>query len=118
MPVVREAQVDFWEIQPGLRGKVLAVGERAMMLYGVLEEGASFPEHSHPHEQIGLCLKGKAEFKIGDEVEFVEEGCSYCVPPNAPHYVRNVGVGKFIFAEVFVPLREDLLERRFGYLKR
>ncbi|MEM3793522.1 MAG: cupin domain-containing protein [Candidatus Bathyarchaeia archaeon] len=118
MPVVREWEVDFWEVQPGLRGKVLAVGERSMMLYGVLERGASFPEHSHPHEQIGFCLKGRAEFKIGEGIELVEEGSSYWIPPNAPHYVRNVGEGDFVFVEVFTPLREDLLGRRFGYLRR
>jgi quercetin dioxygenase-like cupin family protein len=118
MPVVGEDRADFWEIQPGLRGKVLAVGERVMMLYGVLERGASFPEHSHPHEQIGFCLKGRAEFEIGGRVELVGERCAYYIPPNSPHRIKNVGEGEFVFVEVFSPLREDLLERRFGYLKR
>ncbi len=116
MSVVREREVDFWEVQPGLRGKVLAIGERSMMLYGVLEEGASFPEHSHPHEQIGFCLRGRAEFKIGEEIELVEEGSSYWIPPNSPHYVKNAGRGEFV--EVFTPLREDLLRRGFDYLRR
>jgi quercetin dioxygenase-like cupin family protein len=38
-------------------------------------------EHSHPHEQMGICLKGKAEFIAGEEKKMVEEGMLYWTEP-------------------------------------
>jgi len=35
------------------------------------------PEHSHPHQQMGTCLKGKAEITSTGERSIVDEGVFY-----------------------------------------
>ncbi|MBW1774428.1 MAG: cupin domain-containing protein [Deltaproteobacteria bacterium] len=46
---------------------------------------SSFPLHSHPHEQMGLCLQGEAVFTIDGEEYVVGKGEVYTIPPNVQH---------------------------------
>lgn len=91
-------------------GKVLLSGERLMLFLVEIKPGGVVPEHSHPHEQMGLCLRGKAEFKTGNEVALVEAGMAYRFPSNEKHSVKVVGDKAAIFLDVFSPPREDYLK--------
>ncbi len=41
--------------------------EKMLLSLVDLAPGSIVEEHSHPHEQVGMLLKGKAIFFIGDE---------------------------------------------------
>ena len=95
----------------GVRGKVLLSGERLMFFLVEIEAGEMVPEHSHPHEQMGICLEGEAEFKGEGESVIVREGMAYFINSNEKHSVKVVGKKKGVFLDVFSPPREDYLEK-------
>lgn len=63
-------------------------------------------EHSHPHEQMGMWLAGKAVFTIGDEQRTVQAGDIYRIPGNIKHKVEVLEqAAKAI--DIFSPPREE-----------
>jgi quercetin dioxygenase-like cupin family protein len=83
-----------------------AYGENVMMAYVNIEANTVLPEHSHPHEQMGMFLEGEAEFTIGDEKRMVKPGMAYLVPSNVKHKV--VTFDKPVLAlDIFSPVREE-----------
>ncbi|RZL91932.1 MAG: cupin domain-containing protein [Variovorax sp.] len=46
-------------------------------------EGAK--EHSHPHEQIAICLSGRSRVTLGAETFEIRPGQAVLIPPNVPH---------------------------------
>ncbi len=81
-------------------------GEKLMLSYLEMQEGAEIPLHSHPHEQGGILLKGRMQLTIGDETRVVEPGAMYLIPSNVPHRAVPVG-GPVVVLDVFSPIRED-----------
>lgn len=63
-------------------------------------EGAS--EHSHPHEQITIILKGKSRVTIDGEVFIVGEGEAVHFPPNVRHRVEILEDSEVISAKSMV----------------
>ena len=63
-------------------------------------EGAN--EHSHPHEQITIILKGKSRVTIAGEVFIVGEGDAVHFPPNVPHKVEVLEDSEVISAKSIV----------------
>ena len=51
---------------------------------------ALVPTHSHPHEQGGMILEGRAVFTIGGEEKTMGPGDIYFVPGNVRHKVSNI----------------------------
>jgi quercetin dioxygenase-like cupin family protein len=95
----------------GVTGKILLWSERLMFFLVEIEVGEVVPEHSHPHEQMGICLRGEAEFRgVGDSV-VVREGMTYVISSNEKHGVKVIGTEKGLFLDVFSPPREDYLEK-------
>jgi quercetin dioxygenase-like cupin family protein len=80
-----------------------------MMLSHVrLEPGSVVEEHSHPHEQVGMVLEGRAHFYIGNEDRVLGPGDMYRIPGGIPH--RVVALGEPVRAlDIFAPIREDYL---------
>jgi len=109
MKVVSKEDVKGFPILQKVVGRVLLSGERLMFLLAEIEPDGFVPEHSHPHEQMGICLKGKAEFKAGDKTAIVKAGMAYWFPPNEKHGVKVIGDEKGVFLDVFSPPREDYL---------
>ena len=100
-----------------IKSEIVFSGRKLMFLLVDLMPGQIVPEHRHPHEQMGLCLKGKAEF-ISNENRFrVEAGMFYWMKPNEPHSVKVVEESTFL--DVFSPRREDYLAltKRRAHLK-
>jgi quercetin dioxygenase-like cupin family protein len=84
------------------------VCEKMMMSLVAMEPGAVVEEHSHPHEQVGMVLQGKAIFYIGGEQKTLEAGDTFRIPGNVPH--RVVVLDQPVKAlDVFYPIREDYL---------
>ena len=52
-------------ICPGLKRRTIALGEKMMQVYVILDAGARMPEHSHHHEQRATRLNGTHRSDIG-----------------------------------------------------
>jgi unsaturated pyranuronate lyase len=81
-------------------------GERSMLNRVELEPGATVALHSHPHEQLGLMLRGSMTMTIGDEQREIHEGHAYLVPPGVTHGA-TAGTAGAVVLDVFAPVRED-----------
>jgi quercetin dioxygenase-like cupin family protein len=71
-----------------------------------IREGSSFPEHSHPHEQIAYLLEGKFELTLEGEVNILTPGSLVIIPSNVPH--EGKALLDCHLVDVFCPVREDL----------
>lgn len=111
MKVVRAEDIEDIPLFGNVSGKVIFSSERVMFLLVKIEPREIVPEHSHPHEQMGICLKGRAEFSSGEESRIVEEGTFYWIKPGEKHSVKPLGDETCIFLDVFNPPREDYLEK-------
>lgn len=113
MSVIQLDENNLWTTFPNSKGMVLAHGERLTMYYIEYEPNMTFPEHSHPQEQVGYCIKGEGEFGIGDKVYKIMPGCGYHIPSNVVHYEKNTGNTPLICVDIFNPVREDLFGTYF-----
>ena len=85
---------------------VTCAAEKMMLSYVELQPGSVVAEHSHPHEQVGMVLEGRARFFIGDEEKVLSKGDMYRVPGNVKH--RVVALEELVKAlDIFYPIRED-----------
>lgn len=99
-----------WEpAEPGVKRKIFPPGDSIMMMEVHFEEGAEGYEHSHPHEQLTYCLRGKFEFIIDGEKHIVNPRETIFIPGGAKHGARALEAGAII--DTFTPLRNDLLKR-------
>ncbi len=80
--------------------------EKMMMSYVELQPGSIVAEHSHPHEQVGMMLEGRARFFIGGEEKILGKGDMYRIPGNVKH--RVVALEEIVkVLDIFEPIRED-----------
>lgn len=63
-------------------------------------------EHSHPHEQMGIMVKGRAIFTVGGESRTLGPGDLYRIPSNVRHKVVALEEPVTAF-DVFSPTRDD-----------
>ncbi|WP_309120678.1 cupin domain-containing protein [Paenibacillus sp.] len=104
------ANTGEWEnAEPGVKRKIFGPGERLMMMEVHFEEGAEGYEHSHPHEQMSYCLKGRIEFRIDGRVTVLQAGDTITIPGGAKHGVKALEPSALL--DAFTPLRLDLLKR-------
>jgi quercetin dioxygenase-like cupin family protein len=73
-------------IFPGVQIHTCAL-EKMMVSLVDLEPRSVVEEHSHPHEQMGMWLAGRAVFTIGDEQKTVQPGDVYRIPSHVRHKV-------------------------------
>ena len=86
---------------------VRVVGGTGLTLAVVeLDAGSVVPEHSHPHEQIGVCVSGSLAFRIGAEEREVAAGGTWEIPGGVPHEVRAGPEGAVVI-EAWSPARDD-----------
>jgi quercetin dioxygenase-like cupin family protein len=92
-------------IFPGVHIRT-AAAERMMLSLVDMEPHAVVAEHSHPHEQIGMVLKGRAVFWIGGEEKTLAAGDMYRIPGNTPHHVKALDEPVQAL-DIFCPVREE-----------
>jgi len=80
--------------------------EKVMMSLVDVEPHAVVEEHSHPHEQVGMLLEGRARFIIGGEEKTLEAGDLYRIPGGVRHKVIGLETSARAL-DIFYPVRED-----------
>ena len=92
------------EIFPGVRARLVHTG-RVTHSWVELDEGATFPDHHHPHEQIVSILEGELEIVVSGERHLLTPGTVFVIPPHAPHSGRALTACRVL--DAFAPVRED-----------
>ena len=97
------SSLDRQRIWDGVHARVVP-GDRATLGIIELDANSVVPEHQHEHEQLGMCLTGSMQFRVGDEMTELRAGETWSIPSNVPHAVR---VGPEGAVDVFAPIRDD-----------
>jgi quercetin dioxygenase-like cupin family protein len=80
--------------------------DKMMLSLAVLEPHAIVEEHSHPHEQVGMVIEGRAVFFIGGEEKTLGPGDMYRIPGHVKHKV--IALDQRVKAlDIFYPIRDD-----------
>jgi quercetin dioxygenase-like cupin family protein len=98
------AQAGF-ALAPGATARAL-FGERAMINLVEMEPGAEVARHTHPHEQLGIILRGAITMTIGAEERELGEFDGFVVEPGTEHG-GTAGPAGVLVLDVFAPVRED-----------
>jgi quercetin dioxygenase-like cupin family protein len=94
-------------IFPGV--EIRTAASRQVMLSVVrFEPRSSVPDHSHPHEQMGMMISGRLEFTIGGITRVLGPGDIWRIPGGVAHSVRAFDEPA-VALDVFHPIREDYL---------
>jgi quercetin dioxygenase-like cupin family protein len=101
-----------YEFFPGVYGRVLLSGDNMTFFLVEVPAGSTVPSHSHPHEQMGICLSGEAVFTCNGIRKIVRKGMVYRIKSNEVHEVRVQGPENGLFLDVFSPPRLEYLEKQ------
>jgi quercetin dioxygenase-like cupin family protein len=85
-----------------------SAGSQLMISHVTLEPHSLVPDHSHPHEQMGILLSGQLEFTIGGITRLLGPGDIWRIPGGVVHRVRALDEPA-VAIDVFHPIREDYL---------
>jgi len=94
-------------IFPGVEIRTTA-GRQLMLSVVRLEPGSVVPDHSHPHEQMGMMISGRLEFTVNDTTRILGPGDIWRIPGGVVHSVRALEEPA-VALDVFHPIREDYL---------
>ena len=106
---VRFDDVKAFELAAGVTGRPL-FGAGAMINLIELQPGSVVPLHSHPHEQLGIVLRGMQALVIDGEAHELGPMEGY-VPPRRRGALRLLRARGCTRLDIFQPVREDYLER-------
>ena len=112
MEHVRATDAELEEVAAGVYLGDLSAGERASMKYWRVEPGATLPDHSHEHEQIGYVLRGSLTAIVEGREVRLEEGDAYRFPSRQRHGAENRGEEPAVGLGVLAPPRTDPEWRR------
>src|ERR1051325_3613039 len=92
-------------IFPGVTTQTCSA-DKMILSFVDLQPHSVVAEHSHPHEQVGMVLEGRAIFHIGGEEKILVKGDMYRIPGHVKH--RVVALEEPVKAlDIFYPIRED-----------
>jgi quercetin dioxygenase-like cupin family protein len=89
----------------GVRARAL-FGDAAMLNLVELDPGAVVPEHSHPHEQLGIGLRGLITMVIDGMERPMGPMDAMHIPSGVVH-AGVAGPEGALVLDVFTPIRED-----------
>ena len=81
-------------------------GQGASLNWADMAAGSTVAEHSHPHEQLGIVVRGRICFVVDGVEHELGPGDAYAIPGGVPH-AASVGDEPAVMLDVFVPLREE-----------
>jgi quercetin dioxygenase-like cupin family protein len=102
------SQLRRFSLAEGVSARAL-FGERAMINLVELAPAALVPRHSHPHEQLGVVLKGELKLIVGGQEHLMGEMDAYALPGELEHEAQAGPEGALVL-DVFQPIREDYRE--------
>lgn len=88
----------------------MVVGQNVMICRFKFAPFVVTAEHSHPHEQMSLILKGNVKFTVGDEKLIVSAGDVLHLPSGVWHGATMLDE-EVILIDIFSPIREDFLKK-------
>jgi quercetin dioxygenase-like cupin family protein len=97
--------LDHFALAAGVRARAL-FGDGAMLNLVELDPGAIVPEHSHPHEQLGIVLSGEIVMIVDGEERPCHAMDAMHIPSGVVHGAYGGPEGAVVL-DVFVPIRED-----------
>jgi quercetin dioxygenase-like cupin family protein len=103
--IVRLDAVAPFLLADGVHARAL-FGDSAMLNLVELEPGAVVPEHSHPHEQLGIGLSGLIVMIFDGEEHPLGPMDAMHIPSGVVHGAYAGPEGAVVL-DVFVPVRED-----------
>lgn len=104
MPLIELDRLVVREIFPGLRARLIH-SDRVTHSWVNVDQGATFPEHEHPHEQIVSVLEGELELVVEGAMHRLTPGQVFVIPPGARHSGRGVTACRVL--DAFAPVRDD-----------
>ena len=104
--------------RPGFRRRVIT-GDAMQLCFWRIKGGAtgSFLHHHVEHEQLGIVMRGRLDFRIGDDPQDehprrARRGRAYLAPRSIWHgdsvFIGDDEYGECWILDVFVPPRDDL----------
>ena len=110
MPVISGfgalAELPWESVTDKIERRVLA-GQQGMIVWWKMKAGAHAAAHQHPHEQIVWMLKGKMDFRIGNDRRSMVAGDVAVIPGNVEH--EGIFPEDTEVVDIFAPPREDFL---------
>jgi quercetin dioxygenase-like cupin family protein len=94
-----------FELAAGVAGKPL-FGDAAMLNLIEFEPGSVVPLHSHPHEQLGIVLRGMQALVVEGVAHELGPLEGYVLPGGVEHSAYCGPDGALVL-DVFCPVRED-----------
>ena len=104
MPLIQLDSLPVREIFPGLRARLIH-SDHVSHSWVSVDQGATFPQHHHPHEQIVSVLEGELELVVDGVTHRLTPGKVFVIPPNVPHSGRGVTACRVL--DAFAPARDD-----------
>ena len=109
---IRFDDVRSFNLIEGVSGRPL-FGDLGMLNLIDFEAGATVPLHSHPHEQLGIVLRGMQALGVDGVAHELEPMDGYVLPGGVEHSAYCGEAGALVL-DVFAPVREDYLQRWRG----
>ncbi len=82
-------------------------GENCMVVMNWAQPGMDVNPHSHTFEQMAICVQGRMNYHVGDEVFEMTPGSMLRVPAGVKHYAEPLGDEVVLNLDVFAPIRDD-----------
>ena len=101
------AEMGRHTIFPGVAIQTCAADKMMLSLVD-LAPGSVVAEHAHPHEQVGMVVRGQLVFTIGDETKTLGPGDMYRIPGGVRHKVVTLDEPAQAL-DIFTPVREEYL---------
>ncbi len=105
---IRDADIEWEEVGPGVRRKIMAYDESLMVVKVRFDAGGIGPVHQHFHSQITHVESGAFEVEIDGEKKLLHTGDAFYIPPHVMHGALCKEAGVLI--DVFSPMREEFIK--------
>ena len=104
------------EIRNGAERILMDLGSENLLCQLVeVQYGSIGKNHSHPHEQISIILRGSCDYYVDGVPYRLTEGSWIVDPPNAMHYSVSLDPDvPLLILDIFSPSRPEFVE---SYLK-
>ena len=94
MPVIQNTEVQFEEVAPGWKRRIMINEERGpagacMMGEVILDPGAGLKMHGHKIEEVFFITEGTGTVVIDGEATTVEQGGAILLPAGSKHTMLN-----------------------------